>query len=534
MTNRPRRNPPSQRPLTKRQRAYQSREANLQRRVVLGIGGALLLALLVIAAGVIYDRVLVPGRTVKSVTVGNAKQTLSRGQYDEMARDAILQQIAQGAQFAKMFGANASLSQDQQGTFADQIVQANQQLADVGTIRGRQQPVTDQTVSQWVDAQLIAQGAKQQFQIDPSQGEVDQAIVASMGSLLKGSATPTSTATLTPTGGAQSTAVRGTTATPTAKASPTAGPTPTASPTVPPTASPQPKEATAKAEQIFTIIYDEYKAILNDLPKGTTADVSTPHASRADFASALRAQYRDQLIRSRVQERLVPTVKADDTSTPTQIHARHILLKVPKTTPTPTPGKTSGPAATASAEATASAQPTVTPTLAPAVLDKLFAERKKEADAIYEQVKKNPASFPDVARAKSEDEGSAANGGDLGTFDRGQMVKPFEDAAFKLKDYEISPPVRSEFGWHIIQRLPEDPKAKLDRQRQAAFDDWLNKLRKNATIVPAETAAPTEVGVPTPAQTETAPEPSATSSTAATAQPPVASPAATTGTSTKP
>src|SRR5919199_4375117 len=206
MTNRPRRNPPSQRPLTKRQRAYQSREANLQRRVVLGIGGALLLALLVIAAGIIYDRVLVPGRTVKSVTVGASKQTLSRGQYDEMARDAVLQQIAQSAGFAKMFGANASFGQNQQGTFTDQVVQGNQQLADIGTIRGRQQPVTDETVSQWVDAQLVAQGAKQQFQIDPSQGEVDQAIVARMGSLLKGPEAPTSTATLTATVGVTGTA----------------------------------------------------------------------------------------------------------------------------------------------------------------------------------------------------------------------------------------------------------------------------------------------------------------------------------------
>ncbi len=78
------------------------------------------------------------------------------------------------------------------------------------------------------------------------------------------------------------------------------------------------------------------------------------------------------------------------------------------------------------------------------------------------------------------------------------MVAPFEEVAFALDENEISEPVRTEFGWHIIQRLPEDPEAKLTRQRDAAFEEWLSDLRTSATIVPEPSVIPTEAPLPTP------------------------------------
>jgi len=83
--------------------------------------------------------------------------------------------------------------------------------------------------------------------------------------------------------------------------------------------------------------------------------------------------------------------------------------------------------------------------------DKEPAKTKAAAEAILKEVQAQPAKFADIARSRSQDPGSAAKGGDLGFFGRGMMVKAFDDAAFKLKDGEISGVVQSEFGYHIIK-----------------------------------------------------------------------------------
>ncbi len=79
------------------------------------------------------------------------------------------------------------------------------------------------------------------------------------------------------------------------------------------------------------------------------------------------------------------------------------------------------------------------------------AKARARAEELLAQVQKAPASFADVARKNSQDEGSASRGGDLDFFPRGAMVKPFEQAAYALKPGEISKVVESDFGFHIIQ-----------------------------------------------------------------------------------
>ncbi len=75
---------------------------------------------------------------------------------------------------------------------------------------------------------------------------------------------------------------------------------------------------------------------------------------------------------------------------------------------------------------------------------------RAEADKLLVQLR-GGASFEDVARKSSQDPGSAAEGGDLGFFGRGVMDKAFEDATFALKPKELSEPVRSAFGYHLIR-----------------------------------------------------------------------------------
>jgi peptidyl-prolyl cis-trans isomerase C len=82
----------------------------------------------------------------------------------------------------------------------------------------------------------------------------------------------------------------------------------------------------------------------------------------------------------------------------------------------------------------------------------ILVKKHSEALQVLERIKKGE-SFADLARELSIDRGSGKRGGDLGLFGRGQMVKQFEDAAFKLKKGELTnEPVRTNFGYHIIRR----------------------------------------------------------------------------------
>jgi len=97
-----------------------------------------------------------------------------------------------------------------------------------------------------------------------------------------------------------------------------------------------------------------------------------------------------------------------------------------------------------------------------------------EAKKIAEDIKKG-GDFDKIAQEKSTDKASGANGGDLGWFTKDRMVPEFSDAAFKLKKGEISAPVQTAFGWHVI---------KIDDRRAVkapSFDEMKESLKGEVT-----------------------------------------------------
>jgi len=114
--------------------------------------------------------------------------------------------------------------------------------------------------------------------------------------------------------------------------------------------------------------------------------------------------------------------------------------------------------------------------------DQEVQAKKKQIDEIRARIE-NGASFAEVAKEVSEDPGSGKNGGDLGFFSRKSMVKPFADTVFSMKKGEISQPVRTQFGWHIIlleEIRPERTRPMEEVREQIREKLALQKARKMA------------------------------------------------------
>lgn len=116
----------------------------------------------------------------------------------------------------------------------------------------------------------------------------------------------------------------------------------------------------------------------------------------------------------------------------------------------------------------------------------VMVETKEEADAVLVRLKAGEA-FAKVAQEVSLDDGSSADGGDLGFFPKGFMVDEFEAAAFALAVGAYSAPVQTEYGFHIILVTERDANHPLGEQflqvnQQEAFTEWLDAQRAAAKI----------------------------------------------------
>jgi peptidyl-prolyl cis-trans isomerase C len=121
----------------------------------------------------------------------------------------------------------------------------------------------------------------------------------------------------------------------------------------------------------------------------------------------------------------------------------------------------------------------------------ILVPSEDEAKAVLAEIKKG-TDFAELAKQKSKDPGAAAEGGDLGYFGKEQMVPEFAETAFKLDKGQVSDPVKTQFGWHIIKvedkrskPVPEFDKVKdqietyVQRKAQA---DYIHKLQQGAKI----------------------------------------------------
>jgi peptidyl-prolyl cis-trans isomerase C len=219
--------------------------------------------------------------------------------------------------------------------------------------------------------------------------------------------------------------------------------------------------------------------VASKVPQGMTLEAMlkqggvTMDEMKDNIRFSLRA---NKLFETQVKSDYVPT--AEEISTyynenkkkydmPESVHARHILIKVDEKAD-----------------------------------DKTKAEKKGKIEAVRKQLV-GGADFAKLAGEVS-DCPSKAKGGDLGTFPRGRMVKPFEDAAFGQKVNEIGPVIQTQFGYHIIQVLEhsqakqkslEEVKSSIEetlknRKRQEIAQNYMEGLKQKAKIVyPAADAA---------------------------------------------
>jgi foldase protein PrsA len=124
----------------------------------------------------------------------------------------------------------------------------------------------------------------------------------------------------------------------------------------------------------------------------------------------------------------------------------------------------------------------------------ILVDDEKTAREIKEKLEKGE-DFAKLAKEYSKDTGSAANGGDLGWFGPGKMVKEFEDAAYSLKVGEISDPVKTDYGYHIIKVTDKEEKKSFEEMKdeiefevkrskldQTKVQSELEKLMKKADV----------------------------------------------------
>ncbi|WP_298817742.1 peptidylprolyl isomerase [Chloroflexus sp.] len=470
-TPKPPRSAPSSAPAPAPRRPSRRRleEEQRQRLIIIATASALAIALIAIVSGVIYEQLWIPSRPVAQV----GATTLTRSDYWRERRLAYAREIYQNFQLLDLFGASSpQLAQQFQG----RSIVIDQQIRAL-----RRAEIEERIVSEWIDRQ-IKQRAAADFGITINDDAVKQEAVADLAFIFippppEPTPTPDPNVTPEPTIDPAATATPEPTATPSPTPggpTPTREPSPTLAPTFTPVPTPLPAEAQVQFDQIIDEIYRRYELEL-------IVTETSPELSKDEFREALLSQYRERLLNDEIQARLVPEESFTASTEVERVQARQILIAV-------------NPPAEATAEQ----------------IEAAFAAALPAAQDIVAQLRAG-ADFATLAAERSDDIGSRDNGGDIGSFDRngfadnGATYPPeLVEAAFSLPVNQISDPIRTQFGWHILEVTRQTIPSKedqLQRARTEAFDRWIAEQRAAADIRRFPEPTPT----PTPFPTEPAP-----------------------------
>lgn len=122
----------------------------------------------------------------------------------------------------------------------------------------------------------------------------------------------------------------------------------------------------------------------------------------------------------------------------------------------------------------------------------ILVEGEDEAKKIAARIK-GGEDFAKIAGEVSKDPGSKTEGGDLGWFTQERMVKPFADAAFKLAPGQVSDPVKTQFGWHVlrVEEKRTKPVPSFDEMKEQ-IDQYLSRKAQQDTIIKLREAAKVE------------------------------------------
>jgi hypothetical protein len=202
-------------------------------------------------------------------------------------------------------------------------------------------------------------------------------------------------------------------------------------------------------------------------------------------AGMTEADWRKLVEADLLQQKLYDDVTKDVPTKGEQVKLRNILIAVRTPQPTPAPTQTQGPDATTAP--TVAPGSTATPTPQPTPAPRTEQEALQIATEIKQRLSAGGA-FEALAQEFSDDTGSKPEGGELGWYGKGEgFVQEFEDAAFALAVGAISEPVKTQFGYHIIQVEDRDPNRELNaytvsQKKSEAFQKWLTDIRNAAKI----------------------------------------------------